>query len=373
MSATAVTPTLNEHWIRLAAELSESFARTAADIDRNAVLPKDNLRRLFESGFDTAILPESKGGAGISYATFGRILFEIARGCPATACVWLMNTGAAETFVALASPEKSEFFLAEWKRGKRFANALSEPTSGNLFLNPVQEAVPLGDGDWTLEGAKRFVSGSEWADYYLINVSIEGFPAFFGVERDDTVEIHEIWDALGMRGTRSQLIGFHGTRLKAENRLLRPDGPRQNLIGLGLPWLSLGIAQAAYDALKQNAQGKSVGGKPLSHQQWVQLETADLHIRLKAARLMAEHVLELADAGSPEADAAALEAKVLANQIAKDAADLGLRLGGGLAYTRALPFERHLRDAQAGGLMAYSSELCRLFVGRKELNVEEPG
>ncbi|CAK4867148.1 unnamed protein product [Aphanomyces euteiches] len=154
----------------------------------------------------------------------------------------------------------------------------------------------------------------------------------------------------------------------------RGDSTRQNLIALGLPWLSLGIAQAAYDALKQHTQEKKLAdGKTLSHVQWIQYEIAEVHVRLKAAKLLAEHLLALADAGSAETILVSMEAKILANQIAKDVADLGLRVGGGLAYTRALPFERHLRDAQAGGLMAYSSELCRIFVGKNELNVKEQG
>ncbi|MFC5404799.1 acyl-CoA dehydrogenase family protein [Cohnella soli] len=360
-------------WIDTASELSKEFAKTAAQTDREAALPKENLRRLFDSGLDLAILPVEKGGAGISFKTFGRIVFEIARGCPATACIWLMNTAAAETLIELSSPETSAKYLRDFKSGKRFANALSEPSSGNLFLNPVQEAERLDNGDWKLEGAKRFVSGAELADYFLINVSIDGAPAFFGVERDDTLEIHDIWDALGMRGTRSQLIDFHGARLKKEFRLGRGSEGRQNLIGLGLPWLSLGIAQSAYDALKDLVQRKKLGatGKPLSHAQWIQFETAAVHARLTAAKLLAEHLLGLADQGSVETNVVGMEAKILANQIAKDIAELGVRVGGGLAYTKALPFERHLRDSHAGGLMAYSSELCHIFVGQYELNVRD--
>lgn len=373
--STLAYPAKDRPWVEKAEELAAEFAPTAERTDKEAALPKINLRRLFDAGLDAAILPEEQGGAGLSFRAFGRIVFEIARGCPATACIWLMNTGAAETLIALSSPETSARYVREFHQGKRFANALSEPTSGNLFLNPVQEAEQLPGGDWKLEGAKRFVSGAELADYFLINVSIDGAPAFFGVERDDTLEIHDIWDALGMRGTRSQLIGFRGARLKRENRLGPPPAGRQNLIGLGLPWLSLGIAQAAYDALKEHARSKTLGatGKPLSHAQWIQFETAAVHARLTAAKLLAEHTLALADEGSEETNVLAMEAKILANQIAKDIAELGIRVGGGLAYTRALPFERHFRDAQAGGLMAYSSELCHLFVGQYELGVQEQG
>lgn len=365
------TDKTDSYWLGIAEELSAEFAKKAADVDRMGELPKENLIALSESGLDLAILPKEWGGGGISYRTYGKIVFAIARGCPATACIWLMHTGAAEGLVMLSSPERSRYYLEELKRGKRFASALSEPASGNLFLSPVQEAIPLPDGDWKLEGAKRFVSGSEWADYFIVNIGIEGKTTFFGVERDDSVVIHDIWDSLGMRGTRSQLIGFNGTRLKKENRCGEALRARQGLIALGLPWLSLGIAQSAYDAMRAHAEKKMLPstGLPLGHAQWVQVEVAQAYVKLKAAKLLAEDLLRLADEHSEETNRAGLEAKLMANQVAKEIADLGIRVGGGLAYTKALPFERHLRDAQAGGLMAYSSELCQIHIGQSELRV----
>ncbi|HCU78637.1 MAG TPA: acyl-CoA dehydrogenase, partial [Microbacterium sp.] len=41
-------------------------------------------------------------------------------------------------------------------------------------------ATPAGE-NWTLTGRKVFVSGSEAADHMLVNTSIDGVPAFFGV------------------------------------------------------------------------------------------------------------------------------------------------------------------------------------------------
>lgn len=370
--STVLNKTNDSYWIEVAEQLSAQFASTAAEVDRLGELPKTNLTALSESGLDLAIIPEEWGGGGISYQAYGKIVFTIAQNCPATACIWLMHTGAAEGLVLLSSPERSQFFLEELKRGKRFSSALSEPTSGNQFLNPAQEAIPVEGGDWKLEGAKRFVSGSEWADYYLANVSVDKEPTFFAVERDDSVVIHDIWDSLGMRGTRSQLIGFQGTRLKKENRCGAPLRPRQGLIALGLPWLSLGIAQSAYNALNAHVQKKMLPstGKSLAHEQWVQMEMAQAYVKLKAAKLLAEHLLQLADEFSEDTMRAGLEAKLMANQVAKEIADLSIRIGGGLAYTKALPFERHFRDAQAGGLMAYSSELCQIYIGKKELGVE---
>ncbi|BAN00366.1 acyl-CoA dehydrogenase family protein [Ilumatobacter coccineus] len=358
-------------WLDIARELAPSFAATAAELDERAELPLDNLRAIQESGLDTAPLGKEFGGGGMSYRTFGPVLAEITKACPATGCIWLMHAGAATTLTSLSPQPVAEFYANEWLGGKRFANALSEPTSGNLFLVPLQSAEPT-DGGWVLDGAKRFVSGCEIADHLLVNALVDGAPSFFGTEADETVTPIPIWDTMGMRATRSQLLSFEGSLLRTERRCRAPEPGDQNLIGLGLPWLSLGIARAAYDALVSHAQQRVIPSidAPLSHMQWVQFDVAEAAVSIRSAEGLAARTMWLADQRSPEAMSAAIDAKLLANQVAKSVAELGVRIGGASGYLRTSSIQRHFRDAQAGGLMAYSVELCRDWIGKSELGVE---
>ena len=367
-------PPDERHWLDVAHELGARFATTAADLDEKAELPTANLAALHESGLDTAMLAVEHGGAGMSYRTFGPVLAAVTRGCPSTGCIWLMHVGAASSLTNLSPDPVAEHYASEWRAGRRFANALSEPTSGNLFLVPLQNAEPA-DGGWTLTGAKRFVSGCEIADHLLVNALVDGVPSFFGVDLDDTVTPIPIWDTMGMRATRSQLLSFDGTLLRAERRCRAPGPGEPNPIAAGLAWLSLGIAQAALDALVDHARDRVIPttDAPLSHMQWVQFDTADATVALRAARLLAERTMWLADAHSPEVLDAAIESKLAANQVAKTIADLGVRVGGASGYLRTSPIQRHFRDAQAGALMAYSVELCRDWIGKRTLGVAQPG
>lgn len=279
-----------------------------------------------------------------------------------------MHLGAALTLVRYAAPERSAFYAAELTAGRRFANALSEPTGGNLFLMPLQRAEPV-DGGYRLEGAKRFVSGCELADHFLVNALLDDGPGFFGVPADASIEGVPIWDAMGLRGTRSQLLNFGGTVLRELNRCVRMVRGEPNLIALGLSWLSIGVAEAALDALVEHARTRvlPITGAPLAELQWVTFDTADARTELTAARLLCERTMWLADHGDPGAMDSAVEAKLYANQVAKRVADLGLRIGGGSGFLRTSPIQRHFRDAQAGALMAYSVEVCRELVGKRVL------
>jgi alkylation response protein AidB-like acyl-CoA dehydrogenase len=356
------------------ADLAPGFRARAPELEESATLPVDNLRALHASGLDAAFLPVGLGGEGASMRLFGRVVGAIAAACPSTACVWLMHIGAAVGLAQMAPPPAGEGFAVALREGKRFANALSEPTSGNLFLTPLQAATPTGGG-WSLEGAKRFVSGSEIADHLLVNALVEGIPTFFGIDPDDTVTTVDIWDTMGLRATRSQLLTFSGTLLPEHRRCRPPEGTDANPIAVGLPWLSIGLAEAALADLRAHAGARVLPttGEPLSHMQWVQFATADAWIALRGARLLAELACWYADEAPERFLAAAFEAKLAANEAARQVADVAMRAGGASGYLKSSPIERHFRNAQAGGLMAYSVEVCRDVVGKAVLGVDRSG
>lgn len=362
-------PAEESGWLEVVAELAPRFRARAPELEETATLPVDNLRELHASGLDAAFLPVALGGQAVSMRTFGRVVGAIADACPSTACIWLMHMGAAIGLVEMAPAPASEQFAASLRDGRRFANALSEPTSGNLFLTPLQSAEPVAGG-WRLDGAKRFVSGSEIADHPLVNALVDGVPSFFGIDPDDSITSVEIWDAMGLRATRSQLLVFSGTLLPAERRCQQQGGV--NPIPVGLPWLLLGLAEAALRDLREHARGRVLPttGQPLAHLQWVQFATADAWVGLRGARLLADQAGWYADHAPEAFGPASFGAKLAANEAARQVADLALRVGGGSGYLKRSPIERHFRNAQAGALMAYSAEVCRDVIGKAVLGVE---
>jgi alkylation response protein AidB-like acyl-CoA dehydrogenase len=54
-----------------------------------------------------------------------------------------------------------------------------------------------------------------------------------------------------------------------------------------------------------------------------------------------------------------------------DTAQLGVRIGGASGYLKQSPIQRHLRDAEAGQLMAYSTEVLAGVIGKEVLGVPE--
>jgi alkylation response protein AidB-like acyl-CoA dehydrogenase len=354
-------PSSEQHWVDTARELAAGFAETVATDDAEARLPIDHLRALNAAGIDAAFLPREHGGEALSYAALGAIVRVLAAAHPAVATVWLMHLGAAHALVSMSGEAEAAFFAGELRAGRRFANALSEPAGGNHFLASQQDAEADGD-DWTLTGRKLFVSGSEAADHLFLNARVDGAPAFFGVTVDDTVSFPPIDETMGMRATRSRTIHFDRTPLRRSRLTGPPASDYANLITVGFAFLSIGIAESALDALTATAT-RSRGGASLADAAWVKQETGTVWVEVTAAALLAERTAWLADQGSPETMPAATETKLLANEVAKKAAALAVRVGGGGGYLVASPIQRIFRDAQAGALMAYSVPFSSELVG----------
>ncbi|WP_438040730.1 acyl-CoA dehydrogenase family protein [Sorangium sp. So ce128] len=356
-----------------AERISALLAEHAARHDRDATFPIEGLAATIRSPINTALLGGAAGDdaarAPCSWLTFGRIVAILARGDASFATAWLMHQGAMSVYRALADPGERSRFEQAIRRGAWVGNALSEPTSGNMFLVPRQVAQKA-EGGYRLTGEKRFVTGCEHADFFFTAAVCDGQPAFFLLERDDSIAIEPVWDTLGMRATRSQIVRFQGTLLR-ESRRLAVDPTAPNPIPNGLGWLSVGIAEAAMAAAVAYAKERVLppGDRPIAELQWVQFAVADMSLRLEAARALAMRTAAALDAGDPSYGLLQLQSKVVANEAAVAIATSALEIAGGAGYMRSRPIERHLRDAMSGPIMALSGPAIRDIVGKALLGV----
>jgi alkylation response protein AidB-like acyl-CoA dehydrogenase len=342
------------------------LAEQAAKHDRETSFPEEGKLAMSDSPLNTALLD------GTSWLTFGRAVSILARGDASFGTAWLMHQGTAVALRALVDPAQAAFMEAEFRRGAWFGNALGEPTSGNQFLSPLLQARRV-EGGWRLTGAKRFVSGGEGAKYLITSALCDGQPGFFLIDKDDSIRAEEIWDPMGMRATRSQLLHFQDTLLP-ESRRLRLDPNEPNAISVGLPWISIGIAEAAMGFAIGYAKERKLPpeNKPLAELQWVQFSVADMSTRLEAARSLAMRSATATDQRAPDAPFLQMQAKMVANEAAIAIATAALEIAGGSGYLKSRPIERYVRDAMSGPLMAWSPAITRDLLGKALLGLLGP-
>jgi alkylation response protein AidB-like acyl-CoA dehydrogenase len=342
------------------------LAEQAARHDRETTFPEEGREAIIRSPLNTALLD------GGSWLTCGRIVSILSRGDASFGTVWLMHQGAGTALRALADPAQATAFEADFRRGAWFGNALGEPTSGNQFLMPQQQARRV-EGGWRLTGAKRFVSGGEHAKYLITSALCDGQPQFFLIDKADSIRVEEIWDPMGMRATRSQLLHFEDTLLPA-SRVLKIDPSQPNAIAAGLPWISIGIAEAALGFAIGYAKERRLPpeNRPIAELQWVQFSVADMSTLLEAARSLAMRSATATDQRAPDFPFLQMQAKIVANEAALFIATAALEIAGGSGYLRSRPIERYVRDAMSGPLMAWSPAVTRDFLGKALLGLLGP-
>ncbi|MCW2541909.1 MAG: acyl-CoA dehydrogenase [Frankiales bacterium] len=353
---------LTEPQLRLVTSTRELARRylkpRAADWDRDDRTPLVHLPVLAQAGLLGLTLPEQYGGGGGSVLDLILTLQEVAKVCRPSALIMCSQTGlGAKTVLQHGSADLRAQWLPSFCTGAKIvAWAMSEPDAGTDLAAIRTQTRPDGAG-YRLSGEKTWISLAMDADVFIVITRFGAIPGLKGlgavlVERNQPgVRIGKKISMMGMRGTGMAGVNFHECAVPNENVLLGPGDFKQLLHIMsdarvsGNPPLSLGIAEAALEAMKQYAASREVSGAKLAHHQGIRWRIADLTVKFEAAKMLVYRAAANAGAGTPSiADAAT--AKLAANDAAVVIADAAVQMCGAAGYSADLPFERLARDAR---------------------------
>ena len=366
------------------------IAAGAARVDREARFPRASIDMLAGAGWLALGVPERFGGPGGGPEEIVAAIEHVAGACASTGMVYVMHVVAAQTLLAGTGDDEPEgpkhAALAAAARGEHLSTlAYSERGSRGHFWAQVSRARQVGDGV-EIAADKSFVTSAGEADSYVLAC---GAPA----SQDPLVtelylvpgtaaglEVAAPFDGLGMRGNASAPLSVRGLRVSDQQRLGEARAGFGLMLSATLPWFvlgsaacSVGIAGAALTAAVEHAIGARFEhlGSTLADVPGVRARLAEAKIRHAQARAYMQAVARELASGGPDAQVGVLALKAAAAEMAVDVTDLCLRVGGGAAYAKHGPLERHFRDARAASVMAPTTELLRDFLG-KALCGQEP-
>jgi alkylation response protein AidB-like acyl-CoA dehydrogenase len=361
----------------------EDIAARASVVDREGRFPRDSVDELARGGALALAVPERFGGPGAGMAETVEAVERVAAACASTGMVFVMHLVALQTLAAGTDDGEpdgpKQEALAAAARGEHLATlAYSERGSRGHFWAQVSRARETGDGV-VIDADKSFVTSAGEADSYVLACGAPDSQAptdteLYLVPRDAPgIEVGAPFDGLGMRGNASAPLHVRGLRMPAERRLGEPGSGFGLMMQATLPWFVLGsaaccvgVAGAALDAAIAHA-----GGARLEHLQstladvpGVRARLAEAKIRHAQARAYLYAVAGEIEHGGAEAQISVLALKAAAAEMAAEVCDLCLRVGGGAAYAKHGPLERHFRDARAASVMAPTTELLHDFLGK---------
>jgi alkylation response protein AidB-like acyl-CoA dehydrogenase len=368
--------------VALAETLAGDLATRAGVHDREASYPFASIDALRDAGYFGAPVPVRHGGMGVE-STHDVVVAasRLARGDASVAIgvnmhmAFVLNLVRRRRIALNGGDERrAEAFGASLEAiargGMVMAAAISE--RGQDLMRPRTTAVRTESG-WRIDGDKVFCTMSPAATALYVAVTYAGED---GDERygyalvppgTPGVEVHDDWDALGMRASGSHSVSFRGAEVPAP--ALRGGFPAGDVLpfldrnlnaGLFHASASLGIAESAHAAaLRPLLEGKrdreDARTKMLVAESAIDLSTAraalsraagliDAH---QAANPLSEGTVEEVTALFTEAQAA----KAFIGEASARVVDRALALSGGAGYLNGSPLARAYRDVRAGAFM----------------------
>ncbi|MFJ2829768.1 acyl-CoA dehydrogenase family protein [Streptomyces sp. NPDC087263] len=363
------------------------LAELAPEYDRSATFPAESLQAVHEAGLLTATVGERYGGPGGRVAETARILHTLGQGDPSVALITAMtlNTHARQAVQPHWPDELYASLLRESEKRPVLINHarvepdLGSPARGGL---PATLARRTADG-WSLSGRKRFVTGADGLDWFLVWATTDEpeprVGTFLVPGGSLGIEIADRWDQLGLRASGSHDVAFHGVEIPYENVIgLGPHGPaaeQDNRAGaalhLPLAALYLGVARAAQAFFHTFAHSRVPAnlGHPVARTERFRRTAGEIEVLLAAAEQLVFGGAALVDASdSSYTPEQALGARVLADRHGVRAVELAVRLLGNPGLARGNPLERHFRDIQCAPVHAPQEDISLLAIGTKALN-----
>lgn len=300
---------------------------------------------------------------------------QLGWGCASTAMCFLMHACGCAVIASRATPDQADLWLRPAARGDSIATlAFSERGSGAHFYSP-EIVAERRDGAFYLTGRKSFVTSGGNAHLYPVLVNASGEPGLnmlVVTPELGGVSFDGRWEGIGMAGNSSVTMDLQDVAVPAEN-LLGAEGDGQDLVFsvvaptflIGLAAVNVGIGQAALDATVDHARTRLYpGGQRLAEVQIIQIYLAEMSSSIQSARQLVLEAARAADAGEESALPLVMQAKVVATEASKSVTDRAMQVGGGQAYGRRIPLERHWRDARAGSVMAPTNEVLKEWLGK---------
>jgi alkylation response protein AidB-like acyl-CoA dehydrogenase len=347
----------------------------AARWDREDVFPREVFDKLAGLGVCGLTVPEEYGGAGVDIPACMAVIEELSRRSLAVSVPYIMCTCYAGMNIAeVGSEAQKRELLPRIAAGQMlFAYGLTEPDVGSDLGSVKTWAVREGD-EIVINGAKRFCSGADEADYIYALVCSDRAGQRYKNLSFVVIPPHAPgvtvtpFDCMGVHGIHTTDVTFENVRVPAAN-LVGGDagwnrgwemlaGPGLDVEKIEVAAIALGVAWAALEDAWTYAQERKQFGKAIGTYQSIRHMLADMQAKLYTARTLVYQVAGLLGGEGRHGVETAI-AKLVATESCKDITLAAQQVMGAYGYASEFPMERYVRDALALPIFGGSSAIQR--------------
>ncbi len=332
-------------------------------------------KRAIELGFSAIDVPKEYGGLELSMVEQVAIWEQLGR--ITNALSWCFSEPQQWMFEACTEEQIDDYILPLMRGEKKDCYAIKESGPGSDVAGLTATATKSGD-DYILNGEKWYVTSANLADFFWFQAQLpdEGDDALFLVDQGtDGIEMiasplfshsyaahHPTYKFSDVKVSAGRRVGSSGDRMAYTKSWFRHE---RLMIGAR----SCGAAARLIEDATEFAQGRTVGGMPLSEKQAIQFMIADSATELWAARLMTFEAAEAHDRGEDlrQLHNRCSMVKLYVSEMANRVADRAVQIFGGRGYMRENVAERFYRELRVDRIWEGTSEIQRVIIARSLL------
>ncbi|MDR0363750.1 MAG: acyl-CoA dehydrogenase family protein [Bacteroidales bacterium] len=350
---------------------------------------QESYQKLVDAGVYGMAMPRRYGGLNFSIVPYVMAAEMVSRADAGFSNIWGLQD-CAETILEFGDEAQKEKFITRVCKGETMAMDLTEPDAGS-DLQAVQLKATLNEnGEWRLNGVKRFITNGDAHIALVLARSEEGtkdargLSLFIYDRNDKAVKIRRIENKLGIKGSPTcELVFEDAPAVLVGSRkmgLIKYVMSLMNGARLGVGAQSVGIADAAYREAIKYAQEREQFGRPIIQFPAVYEMLTIMRIKTEATRALlyetsrAVDIYKAWDAISEErklekeereeqkkyskkADILTPILKLMSSEYCNQNTYDAIQVFGGTGYMKDFPVERLYRDARITSIYEGTSQL----------------
>src|SRR5271154_6576617 len=348
---------------RLAPRVLEAFRREQTD---PAIF-----KEMGEVGLLGATLPETYGGGGLNYVSYGLIAREVERVDSGYRSMMSVQSSLVmlpiERFGTVVQKQK---YLPRLARGESIGCfGLTEPDHGSGPGSMVTRAR-AAPGGYRLSGAKTWISNSPIADVFIVWAKtddgiIRGFILEKGFKGLSAPVIH---GKVGLRASTTGQILMDEVFVPEENLLPGVTGLKGPFTCLdsaryGIAWGALGAAESCWHTARQYVLDRKQFGRPLAANQLIQKKLADMQTEIALALQGCLRLGRMKDDGSASVEITSIMKRNSCGK-ALEVARVARDMLGGNGISDEFGVARHLVNLEVVNTYEGTHDIHALILGR---------
>jgi len=337
-------------------------------------------REMGELGLLGPTIPETYGGAGLNYVSYGLIAREVER--VDSGYRSMMSVQSSLVMVPInefGSNEQKARYLPKLATGEWIGCfGLTEPDHGSDPGSMVTRARPV-DGGYSLSGTKTWITNSPIADVFVVwaklddngSDAIRGFILEKGWKGLSAPAIH---GKVGLRASITGEIVLDEVFVPRENMLPNVSGLRGpftclNSARYGIAWGALGAAESCWHTARQYVLDRKQFGRPLAANQLVQKKLADMQTEITLGLQGVLRLGRMKDEGTAAPEITSIMKRNSCGK-ALDIARLARDMLGGNGISDEFGVARHLVNLEVVNTYEGTHDIHALILGRAQTGIQ---